>query len=1337
MPAFPLGGTNAAPRPGSPNLPGATAAMLGSMAFSQSLTNSPPADLIVWWIFGEGSGTNVEDASGNGNNGTLFGNPLPTWANGVTSGALTFDGSQNYVQSDQAFNQTISAFTIEAWFAATSVYGENPAILSTLGDDIGFNSLADIVIYTNSAPNGNSIGLDLHWGDLLTAPVGLIDGNWHHVAGVWDGTTSSLYVDGQLVATQSDVHAAFTWTTPLRLAYRDTNGGCHYGGQIGEVRIYSRALSGDEVATNYNADTIGDGIPDWWRLRYFGSGTTTNGVSCATCDPNGNRIPNSQEYQNDTNPLLPSGLTVSTNLIAWWMFNEGTGAFVGDVSGNGHCGVLLGNSPPTWTNGVTSGALTFDGQNYVQTELPFHETISAYTIEAWFSAVSAYGQNPAIISTLGDDIGFNSLADIVIYTNSVYNGHNSIGLDMHWGDLLLAYMGLFDGNWHQVTGTWDGSNSTLYVDGQRVATQADVHGIFSWTTPLRLAYRDTNGGCNFGGDIGEIRIYDQALSSNEVLASYNTSTVGDGIPNWWRLKYFNSGTTTNSQSCASCDADGSGLSNSNDYACGFNPVSFITTRTAVASGTTNNIASIPSSNSGVSYSWSVSNGTITGGTNATAAIWTAGNVGTATICVTLSNSSSCVGTICTNISIGPAYYYVDYAGGSDAHAGTNPATAWMHCPGDIAAVQVPALVTNILPGTTIFFKGGVQYVFTSSYTAPYTTGIGMNWGGSSDNPITYMSTNAWGGGTRAIFTDYYSTNFYAAFYIDGSISNLVFNNLEFGPMGGGATVPTPGAPSGQAYSTTPSNGAVFFPPNWDGINWDTNISISACVGQTNSGIFSSVPSANWYFQNDSTADVHCTNIVVLGGPFWAASTNFTVPANQNVNFITINFGPTSETGIYTNGIVFWFDNGQILTNEVVGYNGLAPNNAYGILALGSMTNVLVANCYFHNLGWWQNQPPITGPTLESGNPFSSAGVSFFGGAGLTVTNCEFTQVHTGVSDTWSIDSSNLVVSGCYFHDYVVWGLYLSGVNGNMDYITVNSNTFKDIGWAYAYDWSQMWPGAGTPHQDPIFFLASYTNATTGLHNNFYDNTWTVTHTNAVFTAGIYLEYAVSANIYNNLFDLPNTGDPGGGADLGGGAPPIVISWELDDPSSNVIRILNNTMIVNQTNVNQSTALHWGACDCLSSPYAWPTNAFLQVYNNLAYSWCTNGTAQGTLLVLGVVTNSPPVSMWAVDYNNWYDYGGRPYFWWNNNPGYNTNGALAVEQWAGFDLHGYTNNPGFVNLTYGSSTNSRWNNYALQTNSPCIGAGTNLSGLNLPGLNYNLNGQTNGRPKSGLWNLGAY
>ena len=49
-------------------------------------------------------------------------------------------------------------------------------------------------------------------------------------------------------------------------------------------------------------------------------------------------------------------------------------------------------------------------------------------------------------------------------------------------------------------------------------------------------------------------------------------SVGDGIADWWRVQYFGgNGTTTNSQSCATCDADGTGQNNLFKYVAGLNP----------------------------------------------------------------------------------------------------------------------------------------------------------------------------------------------------------------------------------------------------------------------------------------------------------------------------------------------------------------------------------------------------------------------------------------------------------------------------------------------------------------------------------------------------------------------------------------------------------------------------------------------------------------------------------------------------------------------------------------------------------------------------------------------
>lgn len=70
------------------------------------------------------------------------------------------------------------------------------------------------------------------------------------------------------------------------------------------------AGTSDPVATNDSAsanvvvfkDSLGDGVPDFWRQQHFGSATTTNASSCATCDADGDGFDNRSEFLADTVP---------------------------------------------------------------------------------------------------------------------------------------------------------------------------------------------------------------------------------------------------------------------------------------------------------------------------------------------------------------------------------------------------------------------------------------------------------------------------------------------------------------------------------------------------------------------------------------------------------------------------------------------------------------------------------------------------------------------------------------------------------------------------------------------------------------------------------------------------------------------------------------------------------------------------------------------------------------------------------------------------------------------------------------------------------------------------
>lgn len=70
---------------------------------------------------------------------------------------------------------------------------------------------------------------------------------------------------------------------------------------------------------------------------------------------------------------------------------------------------------------------------------------------------------------------------------------------------------------------------------------------------------------------GGTNIFAVSNLATQAFLITSPDTLGDGIPDWWRQQYFGSGTTTNSQSCATCDADGTGQNNLFKYVAGLVP----------------------------------------------------------------------------------------------------------------------------------------------------------------------------------------------------------------------------------------------------------------------------------------------------------------------------------------------------------------------------------------------------------------------------------------------------------------------------------------------------------------------------------------------------------------------------------------------------------------------------------------------------------------------------------------------------------------------------------------------------------------------------------------------
>jgi hypothetical protein len=202
--------------------------------------------------------------------------------------------------------------------------------------------------------------------------------------------------------------------------------------------------------------------------------------------------------------------------------NEGSGQTVRDWSGRGNHG-YLGSTPaadandPAWIRGVFLGsALRFDGVDD-QVTIPASDTLKPQrlTVAAWIRGGASPGQYKYIVDqgAINCDTGSyglytGSTGGVSFYVASgQYTYHRS----------PEAPATVWDGKWHHVAGTFDGSKVRVFVDGVQIGSGTDA--------PVQIDYSFPLGGGEIGnypgegcyssltltGDIDGVQVWSQAL----------------------------------------------------------------------------------------------------------------------------------------------------------------------------------------------------------------------------------------------------------------------------------------------------------------------------------------------------------------------------------------------------------------------------------------------------------------------------------------------------------------------------------------------------------------------------------------------------------------------------------------------------------------------------------------------------------------------------------------------------------------------------------------------------------------------------------------------------------
>jgi formylglycine-generating enzyme required for sulfatase activity len=483
--------------------------------------NTVPAEslgLIAFYRF-EG---NADDSLGKQPPLTLFGSQgfIP---DGLSGGALRTDGDRSIWYSGGGYfspafleNSNLTAATFVFWTRNDASGGPlSPAHTEEAWLEVGYGDTPSISIGARALGESGTFGsVTVKWADWKMHALTIVNTS--------AGSDWVSYMNGMEYARGSTSDKLFP-SPNIKFGSHTWGGG---GGRSArmtvewdDLRIYNKSLSAAEIRALYlkdspnpDTDSDGDGLTNAQELAL--------GTDPYQRDSDNDGVNDPVEIVDGTNPNDASSYNnLSKGLVAYYPFDGNTK----DYSGNSNDGA--GTNLLTVDNGLalTGSAYRFDGTSSC-ISVPHNPSLNleSFTFSVWIKPARVMGDHQLILSKHTADVNWDGSWIFAVQSGTLtfqatpffggaedMNAQGTVTTNV-WSHYVLTY--------DSTTKLW-----RYYLNGtsEAIGTNTTTRQLNGNTVPLLIGAEwlwDGNKRYFFQGDMDAVRIYNRALSEEEVLA---------------------------------------------------------------------------------------------------------------------------------------------------------------------------------------------------------------------------------------------------------------------------------------------------------------------------------------------------------------------------------------------------------------------------------------------------------------------------------------------------------------------------------------------------------------------------------------------------------------------------------------------------------------------------------------------------------------------------------------------------------------------------------------------------------------------------------------------------